>query len=93
MLRKRDKLSKALVDIGLRPTFPDGGNFMLVDMSPNVDIVDLILATGDTTDRRLVKWLIKNKVRNLIVSQCIQFRLFSSNCKEFCQARSIRMKN
>ena len=49
-VQKCHKLSKALVDIGLRPTVPDGGNFMLVDMSLNVDKLDLTLGTGDTTD-------------------------------------------
>ena len=62
LLQKRDKLSKALVEIGLRPTVPDGGYFMLVDMSLIVDKVDLTSESGDTSDRRLVKWLIKNKV-------------------------------
>lgn len=31
---KRDYMAKVLVDVGMRPTVPDGGYFMIADWSP-----------------------------------------------------------
>ncbi|XP_071947856.1 kynurenine--oxoglutarate transaminase 3-like isoform X2 [Antedon mediterranea] len=55
---KRNKVCKVLHEIGLEPIVPDGGYFILADVSKiNVDFDD---GTSDTRDYKFVRWLTKN---------------------------------
>ncbi|KAG7477264.1 hypothetical protein MATL_G00092350 [Megalops atlanticus] len=58
---KRQKLAQCLMSVGLKPIMPEGGYFMMADISTmNVDFQDA--STQDEPyDYRFVKWLIKNK--------------------------------
>ncbi|XP_061654920.1 kynurenine--oxoglutarate transaminase 1-like isoform X2 [Phyllopteryx taeniolatus] len=59
--RKREKLAKCLESVGLKPIMPQGGYFMISDISSvEVDLNDP--STKDESyDFRFVKWLIKEK--------------------------------
>ena len=62
---KRDALAKALVEIGMVPTIPEGGYFMMADISNlNVDIPDD--GTDDPYDFKFVRWLCKEKRLSVI---------------------------
>uniref|UniRef100_A0A4W5LGZ1 Kynurenine aminotransferase 1 n=1 Tax=Hucho hucho TaxID=62062 RepID=A0A4W5LGZ1_9TELE len=58
---KRKKLATCLESVGLQPVLPEGGYFMIADISSlNVDLNDP--STQDEPhDYRFVKWLIKEK--------------------------------
>lgn len=57
---KRDALAKALTEIGMVPTIPEGGYFMMADISNlNIDIPDD--GTDDPYDFKFVRWLCKEK--------------------------------
>uniref|UniRef100_A0A8C9WLN5 Kynurenine--oxoglutarate transaminase 3 n=1 Tax=Scleropages formosus TaxID=113540 RepID=A0A8C9WLN5_SCLFO len=58
---KRQKLAQCLKNVGLQPIMPEGGYFMMADISTiKADVPD---STGNDEpyDYRFVKWLIKNK--------------------------------
>lgn len=57
---KRDRLAKLLLEIGLTPVIPEGGYFMLADISH----LAKNFATDDheMKDSKFVKYLIKEKV-------------------------------
>ncbi|XP_051906730.1 kynurenine--oxoglutarate transaminase 1 isoform X1 [Hippocampus zosterae] len=59
--RKREKLAMCLESVGLKPIMPQGGYFMITDISSvEVDLNDP--STKDESyDFRFVKWLIKEK--------------------------------
>ncbi|XP_052789184.1 kynurenine--oxoglutarate transaminase 3-like isoform X2 [Mya arenaria] len=57
---KRDMLAKVLSEVGMTPTVPEGGYFMLADISKlNVEIPDD--GTDDPYDFKFIRWLTKNK--------------------------------
>nr|XP_023663718.1 kynurenine--oxoglutarate transaminase 1 isoform X1 [Paramormyrops kingsleyae] len=58
---KRQKLAACLSNVGLQPVIPEGGYFMIADISAmKVDLPDS-KAQDEPYDNRFVKWLIKNK--------------------------------
>ena len=57
---KRDRLAQLLIDAGLKPVIPEGGYFMLADISkiaPNFHS-----DSNECKDSKFVKYLIKEKV-------------------------------
>jgi kynurenine--oxoglutarate transaminase/cysteine-S-conjugate beta-lyase/glutamine--phenylpyruvate transaminase len=65
---KRDRLAKLLLDIGLTPVIPEGGYFMLADISK---IAKDFHSDSEMKDSKFVKYLIKEKVNNTIVMNLI----------------------
>ncbi|XP_066568790.1 kynurenine--oxoglutarate transaminase 1 isoform X2 [Amia ocellicauda] len=58
---KRQKLAECLVSVGMQPIMPEGGYFMIADISTiRVDLQDPHNA-DEPYDYRFVKWMIKNK--------------------------------
>lgn len=58
---KRKKLAMSLESVGLKPIMPEGGYFMIVDISSlNPDLKDLDIK-DESYDFKFVKWLIKEK--------------------------------
>lgn len=57
---KRDQLAKLLLDIGLTPVIPEGGYFMLADISKIAKGFET--DSSDYKDSKFVKYLIKEKV-------------------------------
>uniref|UniRef100_A0AAY5KVB9 Kynurenine--oxoglutarate transaminase 3 n=1 Tax=Esox lucius TaxID=8010 RepID=A0AAY5KVB9_ESOLU len=58
---KREKLAACLESVGLQPVLPEGGYFMIADISSvKVDLNDPS-TQGEPYDYRFVKWLIKEK--------------------------------
>ncbi|XP_041049496.1 kynurenine--oxoglutarate transaminase 1-like isoform X2 [Carcharodon carcharias] len=56
---KRDRLAAYLASVGLKPIVPEGGYFLIADISAvKVDLPD---STEQPYDYRFVKWLIINK--------------------------------
>ncbi|KAM6901616.1 kynurenine--oxoglutarate transaminase 1 isoform 2-T2 [Lycodopsis pacificus] len=59
--QKRGKLASCLESVGLRPVVPEGGYFMIADISSlKVDVNDQS-TEGEPTDFRFAKWLTKEK--------------------------------
>lgn len=59
--KKRLRLAKFLESVGLQPILPQGGYFMIADISTiKVDLNDQS-TEGEPNDYRFVKWLIKQK--------------------------------
>ncbi|XP_048353432.1 kynurenine--oxoglutarate transaminase 3-like [Sphaerodactylus townsendi] len=57
---KRNQLAQMLQEVGLKPVIPEGGYFMIVDVSVlNVDLSDM--EEDKPYDYKFVKWMIKNK--------------------------------
>ncbi|KAK3087118.1 hypothetical protein FSP39_001906 [Pinctada imbricata] len=57
---KRDSLAKLCQEVGMVPTIPEGGYFMMADISNlNVDIPDD--GTDDPFDFKFVRWMCKEK--------------------------------
>ncbi|KAL8178350.1 UNVERIFIED_CONTAM: Kynurenine--oxoglutarate transaminase 3 [Gekko kuhli] len=57
---KRNQLARMLQEAGLKPVVPEGGYFMIVDVSTlNVDLSDM--EEDKPYDYKFVKWMIKNK--------------------------------
>ncbi|KAI1904742.1 hypothetical protein AGOR_G00008830 [Albula goreensis] len=77
---KRQKLAQCLVNVGLQPIMPEGGYFMIADISTmNVDFQDSS-TQDEPRDYRFVKWLIKNKgLATIPVSAFYS----PEHCKEF----------
>lgn len=57
---KRNFMANFLVDVGMKPTVPDGGYFMLADWRPLENKVDLNSETDKYRDYRFTKWMTKN---------------------------------
>ncbi|CAG9823319.1 unnamed protein product [Phaedon cochleariae] len=57
---KRDFMTKFLVDVGMRPTIPDGGYFMIADWTPLESQVDLSSEKDEYKDYKFTKWMTKN---------------------------------
>ncbi|XP_019868643.2 kynurenine aminotransferase isoform X2 [Aethina tumida] len=57
---KRDYMAKFLVDVGMRPTIPEAGYFMIADWSPLESKVDLNSEKDKYRDYRFTKWMTKN---------------------------------
>lgn len=71
---KRDRLAKLLIDAGLKPVIPEGGYFMLADISkiaPNFHSDE-----NECKDSKFVKYLIKEKVFKQISLFCLFFLFF-----------------
>lgn len=75
---KRDRLAKLLLDIGLTPVIPEGGYFMLADISH----LAKSFATDDheMKDSKFVKYLIKEKVSRVIYRVCFFFIWYEIKC-------------
>ncbi|CAL8341893.1 unnamed protein product [Arctogadus glacialis] len=58
---KRNKLAACLESAGLRPTLPEGGYFMIADISSVSFDSDDSISQDEPLDYRFVKWLIKKK--------------------------------
>ncbi|KAL4219671.1 Kynurenine--oxoglutarate transaminase 3 [Mactra antiquata] len=60
LIPKRDMLAKVLTEVGITPTIPEGGYFMMCDISKlDVEIPDD--GTDDPYDFKFVRWMTKNK--------------------------------
>ncbi|XP_074025760.1 kynurenine aminotransferase-like [Leptinotarsa decemlineata] len=57
---KRDYMAKFLVDVGMRPTIPDGGYFMIADWTPLESQINLESEKDEYKDYRFTKWMTKN---------------------------------
>ncbi|XP_038601697.1 kynurenine--oxoglutarate transaminase 3 isoform X2 [Tachyglossus aculeatus] len=57
---KRDRMARLLQSIGLKPIVPEGGYFIIADVSSlNADLSDM--KENQPYDYKFVKWMIKNK--------------------------------
>jgi len=59
--KKRDYMARFLIEAGMNPAIPEGGYFMIADISKLASKVDLSKESGDTTDHKFVRWMSKNK--------------------------------
>lgn len=62
--RKRDWLAEQLTEIGFEPLVPDGGYFMLVDISKLAHEHKFASDSKEYKDHKFVKYMIKKHVRN-----------------------------
>ena len=60
LLPKRDYMAKFLREVGMIPTIPDGGYFMLVNWSALENKTKLHEETDANKDYRFTKWMTKN---------------------------------
>ncbi|XP_048469397.1 kynurenine--oxoglutarate transaminase 1 isoform X1 [Rhincodon typus] len=58
---KRDQLAACLTSVGLKPIVPEGGYFLIVDISAVKVDLPVSTDTEEPYDYRFVKWLITNK--------------------------------
>ncbi|XP_076040063.1 kynurenine aminotransferase [Oratosquilla oratoria] len=58
---KRDNIIKILREVGLNPTVPDGGYFIMADVSELMNKIDVGGDPNETKDFRFVKWLSRNR--------------------------------
>ncbi|KAM9325817.1 kynurenine--oxoglutarate transaminase 3 [Gastrophryne carolinensis] len=57
---KRDRMARLLQEAGLRPVIPEGGYFMIADVSVlGVDLSEM--ASNDPYDYKFIRWMIKTK--------------------------------
>ncbi|XP_019386689.1 PREDICTED: kynurenine--oxoglutarate transaminase 3 isoform X3 [Crocodylus porosus] len=57
---KRNRMAQLLQEVGLKPVIPEGGYFMIVDVSAlNVDLSDMV--EDRPYDYKFVTWMIKSK--------------------------------
>ncbi len=59
--KKRDFIVRVLNEVGMTPTIPEGGYFIMADWSKIAHKADLSSETDEHKDYRFVKWLSKNK--------------------------------
>jgi kynurenine--oxoglutarate transaminase/cysteine-S-conjugate beta-lyase/glutamine--phenylpyruvate transaminase len=59
LVAKRDYMAKFLQDVGMEPTVPEGGYFMVADWSPLESRVDLSSEKDKYKDYRFTKWMTK----------------------------------
>uniref|UniRef100_A0A146KMB1 Kynurenine--oxoglutarate transaminase 3 n=2 Tax=Lygus hesperus TaxID=30085 RepID=A0A146KMB1_LYGHE len=57
---KRDYMAKFFTEIGMVPTIPEGGYFMMVDWTPLADKVGLDQEPDKYRDYKYAKWMSKN---------------------------------
>ncbi|XP_050457883.1 kynurenine aminotransferase-like [Cataglyphis hispanica] len=60
LLPKRDYMAKFLREVGMVPTIPEGGYFMLANWSALETKVNLHEETDENKDYRFTKWMTKN---------------------------------
>lgn len=60
LLPKRDYMAKFLSDVGMSPTIPEGGYFMVANWTALKDKVKLDEETDENKDYRFTKWMTKN---------------------------------
>ncbi|XP_014248930.1 kynurenine--oxoglutarate transaminase 3 isoform X2 [Cimex lectularius] len=58
---KRDYMAKFITEIGMIPTIPEGGYFMMVDWTPLADRVALDQENDKYKDYKFAKWMTKNQ--------------------------------
>ncbi|XP_063597511.1 kynurenine aminotransferase-like [Penaeus indicus] len=58
---KRDNVVKILEDAGLYPIIPEGGYFILADVTPITSKIDIGGDPNERKDFRFVKWLSRNR--------------------------------
>ncbi|XP_037775566.1 uncharacterized protein LOC119572532 [Penaeus monodon] len=58
---KRDNIVKILEDAGLYPIIPEGGYFILADVTPITSKIDIGGDPNERKDFRFVKWLSRNR--------------------------------
>ncbi|XP_068262622.1 kynurenine--oxoglutarate transaminase 3 isoform X2 [Nyctibius grandis] len=64
---KRDRMAQLLQEAGLKPVIPDGGYFMIVDVSTlNVDLSDV--DEKQPYDYKFVRWMITSKLSAIPLS-------------------------
>ncbi|XP_022235061.1 kynurenine--oxoglutarate transaminase 3-like isoform X2 [Limulus polyphemus] len=83
---KRDRMAKFLTTVGMAPTVPEGGYFMMADVSEIASKIDLDAETG-MKDYRFVKWLCRNKkLQGIPISAfyCNEHRNLGENFIRFC---------
>ncbi|MGH0141990.1 UNVERIFIED_CONTAM: hypothetical protein FKN15_043232 [Acipenser sinensis] len=60
--QKRSCLAQSLLAVGMQPIMPEGGYFLIADISTlKADLQDSSDANQEPDDYRFVKWMIKNK--------------------------------
>ncbi|TKS74114.1 Kynurenine--oxoglutarate transaminase 3 [Collichthys lucidus] len=60
---KRDRMAAIVTEAGMIPVIPEGGYFMLVDVtSLNQDLSHMVGDDDEAYDYKFVKWMIKEKV-------------------------------
>lgn len=57
---KRDQLAKVLAEVGMTPTIPEGGYFMMADIS-KLDVKVPDDGTSDPFDFKFIRWMCKEK--------------------------------
>lgn len=57
---KRDYMARVLINIGMTPTLPQGGFFMLSDWRPLESKINLCNESDKFKDYKVTKWMIKN---------------------------------
>lgn len=60
LLPKRDYMVKFLTEVGMKPTIPEGGYFLVADWTPLADLVDLSSEKDFFKDYKFTKWMTKN---------------------------------
>lgn len=60
LLPKRDYMAKFLSDVGMIPTIPEGGYFMVANWTTLENKVKLNEETDEYKDYRFTKWMTKN---------------------------------
>ncbi|XP_061928982.1 kynurenine aminotransferase isoform X1 [Apis cerana] len=60
LISKRDYMAKFLSDVGMSPTIPEGGYFMIANWTALQDKVNLEEETDENKDYRFTKWMTKN---------------------------------
>lgn len=53
-------MAKFLSDVGMKPTVPEGGYFMVADWTPLESSIDLTSEKDKYKDYRFTKWMTKN---------------------------------
>uniref|UniRef100_A0A6P7FSF1 Kynurenine--oxoglutarate transaminase 3-like n=1 Tax=Diabrotica virgifera virgifera TaxID=50390 RepID=A0A6P7FSF1_DIAVI len=88
---KKDYMAKMLRDVGMIPTIPDGGYFMLADYTPIESKVDMNSEKDKYKDYRFTKWMIKNlKLLGIPVSAFYseQHKHLAENHARYCFIKS-----
>ncbi|KAI1290064.1 Kynurenine--oxoglutarate transaminase 3 [Halotydeus destructor] len=84
---KRDRLANFLASVGMKPTVPDAGYFMMADFSQLLQHVDISSETDGTRDHCVAIWLSKNKKLQGIPSSAFygeQDKILAENLIRIC---------
>ena len=73
MREKRDKMCTFLKEVGLRPIVPEGGYFVLADMTSLGKDFDTEGPDKEPYDFQLAKWMMKEKVESLCMNLIFMF--------------------